>query len=365
MRGIDSHEFEQSKSVLLRADLNVPVLEVGTHMRASQAIDTIKRLRSMGKCVVIMSHYGRPHGPHAEYSLRGHADVLAAAIGEEVCFLPFGQFEPQCAITLLENTRFYKGEERNARRFTKKLAGTAEVFVQDAFSTTHRRHASVHRVATLMPAFAGPHLVREVSALSDSLTHHSVQLVLGGAKLETKVPLLKSLLPRVHGVFLGSYFLYAKLMLEGQNFPHIQISKQTLRAFKQLMVQYEHKLHFPKDVMLGDGRFVPVHDIPHDASIDDIGPETVAFLEDHIADAARVIWNGPLGKSVSGTYQASSVQAARLIANVRSSVLGGGDTISLLASEHIEPKGFVSAGGGAMLAFLESQDQPGLISLRI
>jgi phosphoglycerate kinase len=341
----------------------MPAHELAHHIRGKQAIDTVRRLRTMGKSVVLMAHYGRPHGQPAEYSLKGHAEVLAKELDEEVCFLPFGQFEPQCSVALLENTRFYRGERRNGRRFARHLARVADVFVQDAFSVIHRKHASVHRVATLMTSFAGPHLVREVSALSDALHHDSVQLILGGAKLETKIPLLRSLLPRISHVFLGSYFLYPKLMLDGQTFPHIQISKKLLNAFDGLLNEFSHKIYLPQDALLSDGAIAEVHDIPHDASIDDIGSGTVEFLREHVSDSARIIWNGPLGKSQQGRYAKTAVEAAHIFADIPNSVIGGGDTVSLLAAENIHPRGFVSAGGGAMLAFLESQDQPGLTPL--
>jgi len=381
----------KGKKILLRVDYNVSLLDglrLGDDTRIRQTLPTIDYLLKQGCTLYLVSHLGRPDGQRQkQFSLKPVAEHLAAMLKRKVLF--FGedllkdegikrlQAVRKGAVVLLENIRFYPGEERNDEQFSRTLAGLAEVFVNDAFGVDHRVHASTVGVTAYLPAVAGFLLEKEVEMIGKAMEKPRRPLVaiVGGAKAETKITLIDRLLEKADTLIIGggvaNTFLKAWGYEVGQSLVNYEMVELAKRLFWKA-ARSKTRMLLPTDVVLGllaKNRYVGITDsahIPANMQALDIGPQSQAEFGAEISRAKTIIWNGPMGvyenpKFVTGTdfiYHAIAENRASL------SVVGGGDTLAALKEkDFLKTIDHVSTGGGAMLEFIERGSLPGIDAL--
>lgn len=380
------------RRVLVRVDFNVPQQADGSvadATRIREALPTIRKLVAANCRVLLVSHLGRPSGIQPELSLAPVAAKLAELLGQEVRLAP-AEFEQAAEfaaslqpgeVGLLENIRFYPAEEKNDPTFAAQLAGLADVFVQEAFGCVHRAHASVAGVARLLPAAAGLLVEKEIAGLSCAFDRpvRPLILVLGGAKIETKIGVLRRFAPLADTILLGGGLANTFLAAEGFEIGASLYEPDKIETAQQIVMEAgEAKVVLPQDFICADaeaepGDATPSLDIradavPHETKILDIGRLTAADFAERIRAAGTVVWNGPLGLAEFAPFQSGTRAVAEALAESRgTSILGGGDTLEILARLGIATEAFshVSTGGGAMLDFLASGlELPGLAVLR-
>jgi phosphoglycerate kinase len=384
----------QGKRVLLRADLNVPVKDgvVTDATRIERLAPTIKALIEKGAKVIVMSHFGRPQGqPDPAFSLRpliaplqkaiGHCDVAFAAdcIGDEakrvIMALRPGQ------VALLENLRFHKGEEANSPDFAQALAELGDFYVYDAFSAAHRAHASIAALAHLLPAAAGKLMEAELGALTAALETPSrpVVALVGGAKVSTKLDLLRFIVGKVDLLAIGGAMANTLLFAEGTGVGRSLCEREMADDARRLIAlagERNCRVILPEDAVaapeLASGiptRVVPIEAVPGDMMILDIGPKTVERVAGALAEARTLVWNGPLGAFETPPFDQATVAVARKVAELTRggrllSVAGGGDTVAALAAAGVADRlSYVSTAGGAFLEWLEGRELPGVAAL--
>jgi phosphoglycerate kinase len=382
------------KRVLVRVDFNVPMIagQVSDDTRLKAALPTIAYLRREGAKVILAAHFGRPRGHrNMAMSLACVATPLSELIDHPVKFVSdcVGPDAEQAAaslaagdVLLLENTRFHAGEEKNDPEFAAGLARLADVYVNDAFSAAHRAHASTEGVARLLPSCAGLALLREIDHVSAALEAPSRPLlaVVGGAKVSTKIALLKNLLARVDQLFVGgamaNTFLAAKGHDVGASLYEVDLL-DTAREILSAASAAGSQILLPVDAVVttefkafADRRVAAVDDVKSGEMILDCGPETVDQLADAIAAAHTLVWNGPLGAFETPPFDTATVEAARFAAqrcreNGLIAVAGGGDTVAALnQAGAADDFTFVSTAGGAFLEWLEGKTLPGIAVLQ-
>ncbi len=329
MKSISEENFS-GKTVIVRADFDVPLDsgQVSDQTRLEKTLPTLKTLLERGNKLFIISHLGRPEGRDQKFSLKLLQPLLSSALGQEVVFQENLENKATGQVVLLENLRFWPEEEANDLDFAKKIAAFGEVFVFDCFSVAHRSHASVVGLPKLLPSYAGQEFSHEIAELSKIFQNpeHPLVAIIGGAKLETKLPAITNLAKIADKVLVGG-----KLMFE--------VSGTTL----------------PENVLVASD------------SIDekDIGPQSIESFGREIAGAKMIVWNGPMGVFEEQKYAVGTKKVAELVARSSAySLVGGGDTISALKEIGMLDKvSFVSVGGGAMLEFLEGKKLPALEAL--
>ena len=383
------------KRVLVRVDFNVPMKggQVTDDTRLQSALPTITHLREAGAKTILAAHFGRPKGQrNLEMSLAPVATALDELIhGVDVKFVSdcIGADAEQAAaslksggVLLLENTRFHAGEEKNDADFAAQLARLADLYVNDAFSAAHRAHASTQGVARLIPAYAGLALQREIDHVSAALDNPSRPLlaVVGGAKVSTKIDLLKNLVSKVDRLFVGgamaNTFLAAKGVDIGGSLHEADLL-DTAREILDIAAQSNSEILLPADGVLAkefkahaERRVSDLSDIAADEMILDCGPDTVDRLADAIAAARTLVWNGPLGAFEIAPFDTATVEAARFAADRcknhgLTAVAGGGDTVAALNhARAAEDFTFISTAGGAFLEWLEGKALPGVEVLK-
>jgi phosphoglycerate kinase len=391
-RTIDALAPEQlrGKRVLVREDLNVP-LEGGAILddtRIQAALPTLRALRDGGAKVVIVSHLGRPKGPDPSLSLAPVARRLSELLGTEVGLAPDTvgpdvlqavRDLPAGGMLLLENVRFYSQEEKNDPEFARKLAALGDLYVNDAFGTAHRAHASTEGVARLLPAYAGQLMAREIEVLGGLLARaeRPFWAIIGGAKVSTKIDVLRHLLDKVDGLIIGGAMANTFFKAQGHGVgkslaedDHIETARQVLDEAARRGV----KVLLPMDVSIGAGPKSPklgevaVSEIPDDAAALDVGAGTLAAVQEALAGARTIVWNGPLGVFESPDYAGGTYAVARLLADLTgkggATVVGGGDSVHALEQAGLAGRiTHVSTGGGASLEFLEGRKLPGVAAL--
>lgn len=354
--------------VLLRIDANVPlrdgvVTEAGKFGRLEASLPEIRRLLAAGASVVLVTHLGDPAGKAVKkLSVKPLAGWYAKRLERRIAVktLPELERSNRAQVVMLENVRFFPGEELNDAAFAARLASLADVYVDNAFGVTHRAHASVRAVARLLPSFAGELVVREVGALLGRRKRPTL-LILGGAKLSTKLPILNNLDGEVDDVLVGGATCLPLLVAAGLELP------STLKAMperadvllaRRITKRFGRRLILPRDLVLDETG----------ARVVDVGPETISDFCFAVQGAKSLIWNGPLGIVEEAGGQSSTKKLAACIKRARlsSAVVGGGDSVDYLASQKLLG-GFthVSTGGGAMLALLSGEKLPGLEVLRV
>ena len=384
----------RGKRVLLRADLNVPVRDgaVTDATRIERLAPTITTLIDRGAKVVVMSHFGRPRGrPDPAYSLRPLIAPLRKAIGgREVVFAAdcIGEAAKRVVanlrpgqVALLENLRFYKGEEENSADFARALAELGDVYVDDAFSAAHRAHASIDALARLLPAAAGKLMQAELAALTAALETPARPLLalIGGAKVSTKLDLLRFLVGKVDVLAIGGAMANTLLMAEGREVGRSLCERDIAETARQLLAlarERNCRVILPEDVVvaseLASGvatREVAIDAVPSDAMILDIGGRTVMRIAVALDEARSLVWNGPLGAFETPPFDRGTAAVARKVADLTRagkllSVAGGGDTVAALSAAGLtEELSYVSTAGGAFLEWLEGRELPGVAAL--
>ncbi len=382
------------RHILLRADLNVPVHDgkITDLTRLERITPTIRELSANGAQVIVCSHFGRPKGRRdPALSLAPVARALGEVLGRQVRFAEdcIGTAAHQAvdvlrdgSVVVLENTRFHSGEEKNDPAFARELASLADIYVDDAFSASHRAHASTEGVAHLLPAYAGRLMQRELEALQSALDHpeRPVAAVVGGAKVSTKLELLGNLIGRVDLLMIAgamaNTFLAADGLAIGRSLQEPEMHA-TAREITQRAKAGRCEVLLPVDavtaVELKENapiQTVPIHDVPEDSMILDVGPVTVDMLKGRIGGLKTLVWNGPLGAFETPPFDAGTIAFAKAVAEATRagtlrSVAGGGDTVAALHQAGVlDQLTYVSTAGGAFLEWLEGKTLPGVAVLQ-
>lgn len=352
--------------VLVRASLNVPVREgvVAGRFRLTKTAETISFLKKAGARVIVIGHIGRkPEETLAPVSTALMELVPHQFVGdlwsEEATAAIATMHEGE--VLLAENIRRYPGETDNDPVLAEKLAALAEVYVNDAFSDSHRTHASIVGVPKLLPTYAGFQFAREVEALSRALAPESPSLgIIGGAKFETKEAMLRAVLPKYDRIFVGGAIAHDFFRAQGFSVGRSLVSEhpEAVAAFAD-----SPKIVTPIDLTVAgdDVGFRTPEEVGEDDIIMDCGPQTIAVLKELINESQFVLWNGPLGNYEKG-YSARTEELARLLAeSSATAIVGGGDTVASIEALGIEERfAFVSTGGGAMLDFVADGSLPGV-----
>jgi phosphoglycerate kinase len=375
----------KSKRVLVREDLNVPMAkgEIADDSRIRAAVPTLEHLADRGAKVVVMSHLGRPKGVDPSLSLRPVAVALSKQLGRDVIFaddcvgeaarsavgrLQSGQ------VLLLENVRFHPEDEANDPEFARRLAAFGELFVNDAFAASHRAHASVVGVAEHLPAYAGELMEAELAALHKALDDPKRPLVavVGGAKVSTKVGVLRHLLEKVDALLIGGAM--ANTFFRAQGYPTGSglVEESALDDAKKVEQQGGKKLVLPVDLVCAKKMEAgqPVEVVAADAvkagwMALDIGPKSVAEFGKRIASASTIVWNGPMGVAEIPEFSEGTRAVGEAVAGSGAyTLVGGGDTVAAIESLGLSGFSHVSTGGGATLEYLEGKELPGVAILK-
>jgi phosphoglycerate kinase len=383
----------QGKRVLVRVDFNVPIedgqVKDDTRIRAS--LPTIAYLLKRGAIVILMSHLGRPNGKVVESArLRPVAERLSKLIGRTVpCTgdaLGIGTQDALARLKpgqliLLENLRFHAEEEANDPGFAKELASYGDVYVNDAFGTAHRAHASTVGVAQLLPAYAGLLMEKEITNLSSLLEspERPFGAVIGGAKVSGKIRVLEHLMDKVDTFVIGGGMANTFLVAKGHTVGKSLLEKDRVEDAQRILAAADAKgvrLLLPTDVVVAkevtrgaEHKIVPVHKIPNSWSVVDVGPQSTQAFQEALEPAKTIVWNGPLGVFEVPTFGDGTRAMARFLA-ARSDagaavVVGGGDSVAAIEELKLADRfTHVSTGGGASLEFLEGQELPGIAILQ-
>jgi phosphoglycerate kinase len=389
----------KGKRVLVRVDLNVPMApnkegwgKVTDDTRIRAAKPTIEEIADKGGRVILLAHFGRPKdGREAKYSLKQVVPAMAAIFGRPVAFAEdcVGPAAEKAVgamkngdVLLLENTRFHPGEEKNDANFVEALARVGDLFVNDAFSATHRAHASTEGIAHRLPAFSGRSMQGELEALDAALGNpkRPVVAIVGGAKVSTKIELLEHLVTKVDALVIGGGMANTFLVAQG-----VEIGKSlaesdfadTARRIVAAAAKAGCAIVLPEDVIVAtefkpgaSATGVSRDQVPADQMILDVGPKSIAAVNAWIDKAATVVWNGPLGAFETPPFDTATLAVARHVAErTRAgkllSVAGGGDTVAALNVAGVaEDFSFVSTAGGAFLEWMEGKALPGVEVLR-
>ncbi len=381
------------KHVLVRVDLNVPVKDgvVSDTTRIERVAPTLMELSGKGAKVILMAHFGRPAGqPVPGLSLEPISGVVEETIDHRLHFAAdcIGDTATKAIsemadgdILLLENVRFHAGEEQNEAGFAAQLAANGDIYVNDAFSAAHRAHASTEGIAHLLPAYAGRTMQAELEALEKGLgkPQHPVVAIVGGAKVSTKLDLLMNLVKQVDALVIGGGMANTFLAAKGTDVGKSLCEHDLAATAKQIMIEAATNncaLVLPVDGVVArefkagaDNETVSVDAIDPQGMILDVGPQSVAVINDWIGRAKTLVWNGPLGAFEIEPFDTATVDAARFAAHQTSegllvSVAGGGDTVAALNHAGVGDEfSYVSTAGGAFLEWMEGKPLPGVNAL--
>ncbi|OHD72785.1 MAG: phosphoglycerate kinase [Spirochaetes bacterium RBG_16_67_19] len=380
----------KGKRVLCRVDFNVPIKggKIGDETRIRESLPTLRYiLEQHGTRLILMSHLGRPKDkPEPEYSLKPVAQRLAELLGRPVAMAPdcVGEaVEAQAKalaageVLLLENVRFHKAETENSAEFAAKLARLGDIYVNDAFGSAHRAHASTEGVAHHLPAVAGFLMEKEIKFLGGVFENPQKPFVaiIGGAKVSTKIAVLESLLPRVDSLIIGGGMAYTFLKVEGIAVGKSLVEEDHLDTALSLLAEAKKqkvKILLPLDHQVGaefketaKAEYVAGTAIPAERIGMDVGEKTLAACRELIAAAGTVVWNGPLGVFEFPEFAKGTLEVARMVAACKgTTVVGGGDSVAAVQKFGLASKiSHVSTGGGASLELLEGKALPGIVAL--
>ena len=388
-------EFDlEGKTVLLRADLNVPVQngEVSDTTRIDRLQTTVHYLQKQGAKTLILSHYGRPKGQkNPDFSLAFLAPVLTTQWGVDVNFADdcIGDTVTKAVdkmnngdFTLLENVRFYPGEEANDAEFTAQLAAAGDIYINDAFSTSHRAHASTEGLAHILPTGAGFLMSAELNALNEALEspERPVMALVGGAKVSTKLSVLNNIVKKVDYLVLGggmaNTFMFSQGTDIGDSLCEKDMADEAIRIFNTAK-EHGCEIILPRDITVISGDLVA--NAPHvvvqrdgfapDQGSVDAGPQSVAFIQETLKSCKTILWNGPLGVFELKPFDKGTNAVAQTVAELTKSgqlvsVAGGGDTVSALENAGVARDfTYISTAGGAFLEWLEGKTLPGVAAL--
>lgn len=382
----------RGKTVLVRVDFNVPTKdgEVTDDTRIRRALPTIQKLLADGARVVLVSHKGRPTGAgyEEEFSNAPAAKRLSELLGEPVLvsrditgeaarsFLD--DTKDAARVVLLENVRFDAREKKNDPELARELASLADAYVNDAFGTAHRAHASTAGVANLLPAYAGYLMQREVDTLTSMLDdpRRPFIAVLGGSKVSDKIKVIDALLDKVDGLIIGGAMCFTFLLAMGKSTGASLVEPDWVDRARDMMEKAHRngvELHLPVDVVAAksmdenaESFFVSVDDIPQDLMGLDIGPETADIYADAIRKAACVFWNGPMGVFEMEPFSHGTLKVAQAIAHNTNAdtIIGGGDSVAAVNKFGLADRmTFISTGGGASMELVQGEELPGVVAL--
>ncbi len=385
----------KGRRVLVRVDLNVPMADgkVSDDTRIRAVAPTITEISRKGGKAILLAHFGRPKdGPDPKFSLKQIVPAIVAILGRPVAFAedcigPKAEAAVAAmqdgGVLLLENTRFYKGEEKNDPEFVKALAKLGDIYVDDAFSTAHRAHATTEGLAHVLPAYAGRSMQAEIEALESALgsPKRPVVAIVGGAKVSSKIDVLEHLVAQVDALVIGGGMANTFLLAKGMNIGKSLAEPDLIETAQRIVAAADKAgctIVLPYDVVVAselkqgaEAKTVPADAVPADKMILDLGPRSVAAVNNWIDKAATLVWNGPLGAFEVKPFDKATVEAARhAVERTKKggllSVAGGGETVAALKQAGAaDGFSFVSTAGGAFLEWLEGKALPGVQVLRV
>ncbi len=376
----------KGKKVLVRVDFNVPIKDgkVDDDTRIRAALPTIEYLLDHGASVILCSHLGRPkEGPDPKYSMRPTAEHLSKLLGRPVGFSeeavgPIAQAAAKGLkpgeVLVLENTRFYKGETKNDPEMAQQLAALADVYVNDAFGSAHRAHASTEGVAHYLPAVAGFLMEKEIKYLGQAISDPKRPFIaiLGGAKIGDKIGVIRNLLKQADLVLIGGGMANTFFKAQGYPVGDSLVDDEALDTARELLQEGSTRLRLPVDVVIADrfeddaqSKVMEMGPVPDGWRILDIGPESVSAYAKAIHGAGTVVWNGPMGVFELPNFAKGTFGVAKAVAESNAvSIVGGGDSVSAINQSGLSAKiTHISTGGGASLEMLEGLTLPGVAAL--
>jgi len=376
----------KGKKVLVRVDFNVPIKDgkISDDTRIRAALPTINYLIDQGAALILCSHLGRPKDePDPAYSMKPVAEYLGELLNKKVAFAEdcIGPKAEAAAAALkpgdvlvLENTRFHKEEKKNDPEMARQLASLADVFVNDAFGSAHRAHASTEGVTKYLPSVAGFLLEKEIQYLDQAIENPKRPFVaiLGGAKVSDKIGVIKNLLTKADTVLIGGGMANTFFKAQGYPVGDSLVEDDALDTARELVKEGGTKLRLPVDMVIADKfdndaqtKIIDVGPVPDGWRILDVGPETVKNFSKVISDAGTVVWNGPMGVFEMSNFAKATFAVAKAVADSHAiSIIGGGDSAAAIAQSGLADKiSHISTGGGASLEMLEGIQLPGLAAL--
>ena len=391
MKYIKDHENLDQKNVLLRLDLNVPLKNgiITDQTRIDKILPIINFLLSKNSRIIVVSHVGRPKGgKKSDLSMKPICEYLEKKINKKIKLISDDIFQLEKdnlfeekfdEIICLENIRFNKEEEKNDPSFAKQLASLADLFVNDAFSCSHRAHTSISKITEFLPSFAGLQLEAELTALKKvtSEIKKPITCIIGGSKISSKIGIIKNLIPKFNNIIIVGGMANNILNYKGNQIGKSVKEENCERIIEEIFEtskKHSCSISYPIDVLVGKNlnsvsRVKELNEIDEDDLILDIGPKTIDIIKKVIENSNTVLWNGPAGYFENPNFANGSYEIAKAIIKKNKnksiySVVGGGDTIALINGiKAIKDFNFVSTAGGAFLEYLEGKDLPGIKAL--
>ena len=391
MRSIRNERSLRDKKILLRLDLNVPLdkEKISDTTRIDKILPTLKFLNEQKAKIIILSHVGRPRGKVLkELSLKPICENLQEQLGLSVKLISqnineiknknfFDNFNEK--ILMLENIRFYAEEEKNDNKFARHLASLGDLYVNDAFSCSHRAHASIVEISKFLPSFSGLQLDLEINALTKITSEITkpITCIIGGSKISTKIEIIKNLIPKFDNIIIVGGMANNFIEYFGHNIGKSIKEKNCAPIIEEIISlskKEKCEITYPEDVLVskdlnGSCKKKELNEILDDEMILDIGPKTINKVTNIINSSNTILWNGPAGYFENPNFANGSIEIAKTIINNNKlnkifSVVGGGDTVSLLNSiKAVDSFNFVSTAGGAFLEYLEGKKLPGITAL--